>query len=162
MPEYRLLMPGSNEAPMTMLVFLAGAARAAFVATDLAPACRIVGLALWRRCSRGRDAVARQRLRTGTSQRELILAGRGIDLVRLHVRQRRRLRRRRGGSDLHAHQLRGHRLAQIGAHCLEQIEGLRLVLVERIALAIAAQSNDLAQMLKHHEMLAPEVIEGLE
>ena len=60
------------------------------------------------------------------------------------------------------HELRGHRLAQVLAHRLEQVESLGLVLVERIALAVAAQADDLAQMLQHHEMLAPEMIEDLQ
>ena len=64
--------------------------------------------------------------------------------------------------DLDAHELRGHRLAQMLAHRLEQVEGLGLVLVERIALAVAAQPDHLAQMLEHDQMLAPEMVERLQ
>jgi hypothetical protein len=51
--------------------------------------------------------------------------------------------------DLDAHQLRRHRLAQLGDHRLEQVERLRLVFVQRVALAVAAQADHLAQMLEH-------------
>src|SRR6266851_226917 len=42
------------------------------------------------------------------------------------------------------------------------MERFRLVLVERIALAIAAQPDHLAQMLEHDQVLAPEVVERLQ
>ena len=109
------------------------------------------------------DTVARQRLRTGGRQRHLVLAGVRIELLRLHRRQRRRLLlRRRRRLDLDPHQLRGDRFAQALAHRLEQIEGFGLVLVERIALAVTAQPDHLAQMIEHHQMLAPQMVERLQ
>src|SRR5262249_57057817 len=42
------------------------------------------------------------------------------------------------------------------------METLRFVLVEGIALPIAAKTDHLAQMLQGDEMFAPEVIEGLQ
>ena len=63
---------------------------------------------------------------------------------------------------LDVHELAGDGLAQVGQHGLEQVEAFRLVLVERIALAVAAEVDHLAQMLERDEMLAPEVIEGLQ
>ena len=70
--------------------------------------------------------------------------------MRLHVGQVLLLLVGRLLHDLDPHQLRGHRLAQLGDHRLEQVEGFRLVFVERIALAVAAQADHLAQMLEHH------------
>jgi len=75
--------------------------------------------------------------------------------MRFHGRQLgivewRRLIRRQ----LDMHELSRHGLAQAGKHLLEQGEAFALVLVQGIALAIAAQADNLAQMLKRHEMLA--------
>src|SRR5262249_5932739 len=104
-----------REASMAMLVFLARAAGAGLVAADLAPAGRSGRLGNGGPGGGRRSApVAGGRLGAGSRQRELVLAGRGIDLVRLHVRQLGGLLRRRRGPDLDPHQLRGHRLAQIG------------------------------------------------
>ena len=60
------------------------------------------------------------------------------------------------------HQLAGHRFAQARQHVLEQGEALALVLVQRIALAVAAEADDLAQMLERDEMLAPQMVERLQ
>ena len=66
------------------------------------------------------------------------------------------------GHALDVHELAGDGLAQVGQHGLEQVEALGLVLVERIALAVAAEADHLAQMLERDEMLAPEMIERLQ
>ena len=51
-------------------------------------------------------------------------------------------------------------------HCaislLKQLEGLGLVLVQRIALRHAAPADHLAQMVERDEMLAPEMVEHLQ
>ena len=60
------------------------------------------------------------------------------------------------------HELLGDGLAQVGQHRLEQVEALRLVLVERIALAVAAEMDHLAQVLERDEVLAPQVVQGLQ
>src|SRR5918911_1925340 len=127
-------------AAVAVLVFFSRAARTGLVASDLAPARRIVRLALHGNgCA---DAVPGEGVGAGARQRKLVLSRRRIDLVRLHIGQRRRLLFGRWRApDLDAHQLRGDRLAQIGAHGLEQSEGFRLVLVERIALPVAAQAD---------------------
>ncbi len=82
----------------------------------------------------------------------------------LHRRKLGRLERRHvlllGKLDMH--QLAGDRLAQARQHVLEQGEALVLVLVQRIALAVAAQADHLAEMLERHEMLAPQPIERLQ
>ena len=44
----------------------------------------------------------------------------------------------------------------------EQHEGLALVLVQRIALAVAAEADHLAQVLERDEMLAPQMVERLQ
>ena len=64
--------------------------------------------------------------------------------------------------ELDMHELAGHRLAQAREHVLEQREALALIFVQRVALAVAAQADDLAQMLERDEMLAPEMIQGLQ
>ena len=51
---------------------------------------------------------------------------------------------RRLEAELDRHQPAGDVLAQVGQQLLEQREGLGLVLVQRIALAIAAQADDVA------------------
>ena len=51
-------------------------------------------------------------------------------------------------ADLDMHELPGHRLAQARKHVLEQGEALGLVLVERVALAVAAQADDVAQVIE--------------
>ena len=81
--------------------------------------------------------------------------------MRLHIGQGRRFLRR-GRPDFNSHELGRHRFAQVGAHCLKQIEGFSFVLVQRVALSISTQTDDLAQMLEHDEMLSPEVIERLQ
>ena len=40
-------------------------------------------------------------------------------------------------------------------HGLEHVEGLALVLVQRIALGVAAQADGLAQVVEAHQMLFP-------
>jgi hypothetical protein len=71
--------------------------------------------------------------------------------------------RRCGGfaNDLDAHQLRHHRLAQIGEQRLEQLEGLGLVFLQRIALRVAAETDDRAQVVEVDQMLAPEMVKRL-
>ena len=51
---------------------------------------------------------------------------------------------------------------RLAEHRLEQHERLALVLVERIALAVGAEADDLAQVLERDEMLAPQMIERLQ
>ena len=63
---------------------------------------------------------------------------------------------------LDVHELAGHAFTQVRQHGLEQREALRLELVDRITLAVRAEIDDGAQMLEHHEMLAPERVERLE
>ena len=144
---------------MAVLVFLAGAARAKLVAADLAPARGIGRIA--RRGARRRGSIAARRTEVHVDRGEFVFAGRGVDVVRLHEGQV-LLFGRRLLHDLHAHQLGGDRLAQILAHRFEQVEGFRLVFVQGVALAIAAQPDHIAQMIEHHEMLAPEMVERLQ
>src|SRR6267143_6132306 len=118
--------------PMAMLEFLARAAGAGLVAPNFAPGCRVLGISSHGR-THGRPGVAgesRDRLR----HREFILAGSRIDVVRLHERQVLLWLGRRLLHDLDPHELRRHRLAQVQKQRLEQLEGLRLVLVQGIAL----------------------------
>ena len=63
---------------------------------------------------------------------------------------------------LDAHELARHLLAQMADEVVEELERLRLVLVQRIALGIAAPADDLAQVVEGHEMLAPEMVEALQ
>ena len=143
---------------MTVLVFLARAAGASFVAADLAPRRRVLRIAL------GDRRIALRRY-GGRGQRgrhsQLVLARVRVEVMRFHVGKLRRFFLRRLLHDLNEHQLCGNRLAQMRDHRLEQRKGFRFVLIERIALAIAAQADDLAQVIEHHQMLAPEMIESL-
>ena len=94
----------------------------------------------------------------------VVLAGERVHVVRFHGRQLigdgQAFRRPVGNLD--PHQLRGRHLAQPGDHRLEELEALGLVFVQRVALAIAAQADDLAQMVERDDMLAPELVEGLQ
>jgi hypothetical protein len=45
---------------------------------------------------------------------------------------------------------------------LNRLEGLALVLVQRIALAVGAQADALAQMVEREQVLLPEVVERLQ
>ena len=96
-------------------------------------------------------------------QRQLVLAGRRIDVVRLHVAAvsaaPARRRRCTSSTRISCAVTASRRLCE---HRLEQLEGFRLVLVQRIALAVAAQADDLAQMVEHDEMLAPQMVERLQ
>ena len=53
-------------------------------------------------------------------------------------------------------------MAQLIEQRLEQVEGLGLVLVQRIALAIAAQADDAAQVVQMDQMLAPLHVDHLQ
>src|SRR5262249_4805265 len=55
-----------------------------------------------------------------------------------------------------------HRLAQMAEHGLEELEGLALVLVQRIALGIGPEIDALAQMVELQEMVLPGLVEQLE
>jgi hypothetical protein len=46
--------------------------------------------------------------------------------------------------------------------CLEQLERLGLVFVQRIALRIAAEAHDRAQMFQRQQVLAPLAVDGLQ
>lgn len=77
----------------------------------------------------------------------------------------RRFRRRRFGGLAHqldAHQLCGDDLAQVAEHGLEQFEGLALVFLQRVALAVAAETDDRAEMVEVDDVLAPQRIERLQ
>ena len=65
-------------------------------------------------------------------------------------------------ADLEVGQHLAHRGPQVGQHALEQVEGLALVLVERVALAVAAQMDALPQMVEVEQMLLPLVVEDLQ
>ena len=103
----------------------------------------------------------RQGFGAGQCQGHFVFAGGGIDFVRLHRRQRSRLLRRRC-LDLDPHELRSDGLAQTLAHRFKQAERFRLVFIERIALAVAAESDHLAQMIEHDQVLAPEMVQRLQ
>ena len=64
--------------------------------------------------------------------------------------------------DLEVRQHLGHRLAQVGQQRLEQVEGLALVLVQRVALAVAAQVDALPQVVEVEQVLPPLVVEDLQ
>ena len=53
-------------------------------------------------------------------------------------------------------------MAQICQQRLEQFEGLGLVFIERVALGIAAEADDRAQMVKIDQMLTPQAVQGFQ
>ena len=75
-----------------------------------------------------------------------------------------RLWRRRWGLERHfnPHQLAGHLLAQMGHQTVEEVKGLLLIFIQRIALRIATPANHLAKMVERNKMLTPEMIQRLE
>ena len=56
----------------------------------------------------------------------------------------------------------GHLLAQVPDQAVEELEGLGLVLVQRVALGVAAPADHLAEVIEGDEMLAPEMVEALQ
>ncbi len=81
-------------------------------------------------------------------------------MVLLAGGQRRRLGRPL--LDLHMRELAGDGAAEAGDQVLEELEALRLVFVERIALRVAAEADHRAQMVERREMLAPQMVERLQ
>ena len=63
---------------------------------------------------------------------------------------------------LDAQHLRDDRLVPLRDQLLEQLEGFRLVFVERVALRHAAPADHLTQMVERDQMLAPQMIERLQ
>ena len=53
-------------------------------------------------------------------------------------------------------------LAQIAQHGFEQIEGLRFIFIQRVALSIGPQDNAAAQMIQGQKMIFPGLIEQLQ
>src|SRR5690554_3405291 len=95
--------PALSVSAVAVLVFLARAARAAFVPPDLAPGGGIVGVALGGGARR--DAGARQRLGAGGRQRQFILAGDRAGVGDMHRRQFGHAVVRLLLHDLHPHEL---------------------------------------------------------
>lgn len=56
----------------------------------------------------------------------------------------------------------GDLLAQMPDQPVEQLEGLLLVLLQRVALGEAAPADHLAEMVERDQMLAPEMVERLQ
>src|SRR5215218_5927568 len=101
-----------------MLVLLAGLARAGLVAADLAPACRVVRVALQHRPLAGHLRRRKAERRAGAAEAaaalpvaEVVLAGRRIEVLGEHRRESLRL----GGLEHHLepHQLTCDILAQM-------------------------------------------------
>ena len=77
--------------------------------------------------------VSGRQARIHVGDRHVVLAGQRIGVAGEHRRQRIVDGRRLEGH-LDPHQLRGDDLAQLGDQAVEELEGLGLVLVERVAL----------------------------
>ena len=95
----------------------------------------------------GWAAATRRRLRLGLG------AG-------LHLGEHRLLLLRR--HHLHVGQHPGDLEAQPVQQALEQLEGLGLVLVQRVALGVAAEADDAAQVVERDQVLAPVLVDGLQ
>ena len=70
--------------------------------------------------------------------------------------------RRRLHDHFNPHHLTGDLLAQMRDQSVEELKGLALIFIKRITLCITAPSDDLPQMIKRHEMFAPEMIKRLQ
>ena len=160
-PALRHAGVSSGEAAVAVLELLARAAGAGRVALDLAPGRGIVGV----------DLGARRRARSAPAGRRPPASGSLISFspvsgsIWVSSSVARSSSGTSGGGaldDLDPHQLRRHRLAEAAEHRLEQLEGLGLVLVERIALGVAAEADHLAEMVERDQMLAPEMVERLQ
>lgn len=137
---------------MAVLVFLARTAGAHFVAPDTAPGGGVVRITfLTRNESNRRDL---------SNMRHLVFARNRIEVVRGHFRQFRLLRLLL--HQFHAHQLGGNGFAQIGQQRLEQLEGFRLVFLQRVALGITAETDDGTQMIEVDDMFAPQMVDRLQ
>src|SRR5262249_20124692 len=139
-PSRQAFISSRHVLPVAMLELLAGTAGTGLIAAHAAPSGGVVRIApsargrVDGRCGKaqGRACAEGRALR----HVELVLAGSGIEMLREHGRQRLRLGLLE--YDLDAHELARHLLAQVDDHGIEQLEGFRLVLVERIALSQAA------------------------
>src|SRR6478609_3058095 len=142
----------SGELPVAVLELLAGAARAGLVAADLAPARWIGRVTVHNRdlalfdCGILQAAAAV--IAEGGSRQGIL--GWQDAILRLIE------------ADLDAHQVAGDLLAQMADQPVEELEGFLLVLVQRVALGIAAPADNLAEMVERDEMLAPEMVERLQ
>ena len=67
-----------------------------------------------------------------------------------------------GGHHLDMREHAGDLGAQPVQQALEQLEALGLVFVQRVALGVAAEADDAAQMVERHQMLAPVLVDGLQ
>src|SRR6516164_1405182 len=138
-----------------MLVFLAGPARTGRVSRNLAPGCGVGGVRACRSLAaagRRGSASGSSGTRAGSPKRKFIFASSRIEMMRFHLRKLGSIKRRNvfWPAPLDVHELSGHRFAQPREHMLEHGEALALIFVEGVALAVATQANDLAQMLERH------------
>src|SRR5258708_7876659 len=135
-----------DQRPVAMLELLARAARAGGVAPGVLPAFRQrgdrQGLALF-----GVQAVRQE------AHGRRVLAGQGIEVDLLELARRRQ--RRLLELELDRHQPSRDVLAKVDQQALEEREGLGLVLVQRVALAVAAQADDVPEVVQVHQVLAP-------
>ena len=135
---------------MAELEFLAGAAGAGIIASDLAH----VTLEWLLRRRRGiRRIGANIQPALNTAQH---IVKRGV--LKLHVLQRRGLRLLQRlhflfGTNLYGHQGARHLALHRLEHLAKHLEGLALVLLLRVLLRIAAQMDALTQMIEHGQML---------
>ena len=142
-----------SQGPVAMLVLPARAAGAGRVALDLAPGLRIVGIDRPARCRATGACCSTSSSPVSGSMCDGLHGGQG-----------------RSAPAAAAAPVwictciswRTTSAAQLGEQGLEQLEGLALVFVQRIALAVAAQADILAQMVEIDDVLAPVVVERLQ
>ena len=158
------LTGGSGEAAVAVLVLLARAAGAGLVAADLAPGRGIVRVDLRRAARRPFRAGCEQAAARGLGVVDLVLAGERIDVGRLAASPTSSSGTSGGGRWTISTRISWPVTAsrRRAEHRLEELEGLGLVLVQRVALGVAAEADHLAQMVERDQMLAPEMVERLQ
>src|SRR5690554_3718293 len=135
-----------------MLVLLAATAGARVVAADLVVrAYRSGGTGAALLAAASRDAGGRRRYpalrRARVGDRALALRPALEPLVRLH---------------LDAEEQLGHVEADVGVHLLEEVEPLEGVLLQRVALAVTAQADALAEHVHVVQVLLPVLVHHLQ
>src|SRR5574337_2078557 len=134
-PRLRRPLAESSHITVAVHVFLAGPAGARLVPADPSPGRGIAGVALGDRDPGCGGEQSAKRALAARSERNLVLAGHRIGMQELH-RRRRRLRLLEAHLD--ARHLGDHGLTPLRDELLEELEGLRLIFIERVALRHAA------------------------
>ena len=143
-----------NHLPMAMLELLPRPARAGRIARHAAPRGGIVQIDRHRRAYGHLDGLHFGDRRAAAEHR--------LGVVLHHAAEGGLRQRRRFGGELDAGQHGANPLAHVVQHRVEQREGFGFIFVQRIALAIGAQADALAQVVQGEKVFFPDCIENLQ